>query len=337
MKILKSLLLTFLITVFSVGCTSKESLSGDEVVAVVNGNNITVDYYTKNLMIQKQAIESIYGSSDIWKQEIEKGKTFEEQVKEMTLEQIINVELIYNEAKNKNLLPTEEEVNKKVEEVNKAIKEDKEYEKNLKEIGIDESFIKRQEEEKLALDNYQKNFLDNTKITDDKAKEYYEKNKKDFYVDEVEASHILISTTDDNGKELSKKEIEKAKKKAEDILKRINNGEDFAKLAKENSDDPGSASKGGDLGYFGKGEMVPEFEEAAFSLKKDEVSEIVKSEYGYHIIKLTDKNQGQTPFEEVKGDIIQILKEQALTKNIENIISKAKIEKKTDILNKIKL
>ena len=296
-----------------------------------------MDYYTKNLMIQKQAIESIYGSNDIWKQEIEKGKTFEEQVKEMTLEQIINVELIYNEAKNKNLLPTKEEVNKKVEEVNKAIKEDKEYEKNLKEIGIDESFIKRQEEEKLALDNYQKNFLENTKITDDKAKEYYEKNKKDFYVDEVEASHILISTTDDNGKELSKKEIEKAKKKAEDILKRINNGEDFAKLAKENSDDPGSASKGGDLGYFGKGEMVPEFEEVAFSLKKDEVSEIVKSEYGYHIIKLTDKNQGQTPFEEVKGDIIQILKEQALTENIENIISKAKIEKKTDVLNKIKL
>lgn len=337
MKILKSLLLTSLITVFSVGCTTKESVSDDEVVAVVNGNNITVDYYTKNLMIQKQAIESIYGSNDIWKQEIEKGKTFEEQVKEMTLEQIINVELIYNEAKNKNLLPTKEEVNKKVEEVNKAIKEDKEYEKNLKKIGIDESFIKRQEEEKLALDNYQKNFLENTKITDDKAKEYYEKNKKDFYVDEVEASHILISTTDDNGKELSKKEIEKAKKKAEDILKRINNGEDFAKLAKENSDDPGSASKGGDLGYFGKGEMVPKFEEAAFSLKKDEVSEIIKSEYGYHIIKLTDKNQGQTPFEEVKGDIIQILKEQALTKNIENIISKAKVEKKTDVLNKIKL
>lgn len=337
MKILKSLLLTSLITVFSVGCTTKESVSDDEVVAVVNGNNITVDYYTKNLMIQKQAIESIYGSNDIWKQEIEKGKTFEEQVKEMTLEQIINVELIYNEAKSKNLLPTEEEVNKKVEEVNKAIKEDKEYEKNLKKIGIDESFIKRQEEEKLALDNYQKNFLENTKITDDKAKEYYEKNKKDFYIDEVEASHILISTTDDNGKELSKKEIEKAKKKAEDILKRINNGEDFAKLAKENSDDPGSASKGGDLGYFGKGEMVPEFEEVAFSLKKDEVSEIVKSEYGYHIIKLTDKNQGQTPFEEVKGDIIQILKEQALTENIENIISKAKIEKKTDVLNKIKL
>ena len=83
--------------------------------------------------------------------------------------------------------------------------------------------------------------------------------------------------------------------------------------------------------------MVPEFEEAAFSLKKDEVSEIIKSEYGYHIIKLTDKNQGQTPFEEVKGDIIQILKEQALTKNIENIISKAKVEKKTDVLNKIKL
>lgn len=337
MKILKSLLLTSLVAIFSVGCATKETVSGDEVVAVVNGNNITADYYTKNLMIQKQAIESIYGSSDIWKQEIEEGKTFEDQVKEMTLEQIINVNLIYNEAKNKKLLPTQEEVNKKVEEVNKNIKEDKEYEKSLKEIGIDEDFIKRQEEEKLALENYQNNFLENTKVTDDQAKEYYEKNKNDFYVDEVKASHILISTTDENGKELSKKEVEKAKKEADDLLKRVKNGEEFSKLAKENSDDTVSAAKGGDLGYFGKGEMVKEFEDAAFSLNKDEVSEIVKSEFGYHIIKVTDKNQGQTPFEEVKENIIKILKEQALTKNIDDIISNAKIEKKTDVLNKIKL
>lgn len=337
MKKLKSLMLSFFITVSLVGCSSNnQNIDPNETVATVNGNEIKADYYIKNLMIQKQAIETIYGSGEIWKQEIEEGKTFFDQIKEATLEQIINVDLIYNEAKKQNLLPTKEEVDKNVEEVNKNIESNEEYAKSLKELGIDENFIRQQEEEKLALDNYQKNFLEKTQITDEQAQAYYDEHKDEFYVDEVKASHILISTTDESGKELSKKELEKAKQKAEEILAKIKDGEDFAKLAKEYSEDPGSAANGGDLGYFGKGQMVQEFEDAAFSLNKDEVSDIVESQFGYHIIKVTDKKQGQTPFEEVKEDIVQTLKQQELTKNVEEIINNAKIEKNEEVIKQIK-
>lgn len=84
-----------------------------------------------------------------------------------------------------------------------------------------------------------------------------------------------------------------AKKKADDILAKVKAGEDFSKLARENSGDPGSAANGGDLGFFGKGKMVPEFEEAAFKLNVGQVSDPVRTVYGYHVIKVTDKKKDE--------------------------------------------
>ncbi|MEO1265837.1 MAG: peptidylprolyl isomerase, partial [Pseudomonadota bacterium] len=90
--------------------------------------------------------------------------------------------------------------------------------------------------------------------------------------EEIKASHILVKEED----------------KAKEIYEKLVHDGDFAELAKENSIDPGSKARGGDLGYFAKGQMVPEFEKAAFALKEDEISEPVKSQFGWHIIKLTD-------------------------------------------------
>lgn len=133
------------------------------------------------------------------------------------------------------------------------------------------------------------------------VRERYESQKINYTTpEERKASHILVQVARDSGEEV----VDAAKKKAESVLARIRNGEDFATLAKSESDDPGSAPQGGDLGFFGKGVMDTAFEEAAFALNKGEVSDLVRSSFGFHIIKLEDISGGTVkPYEEVKEGI----------------------------------
>ena len=142
---------------------------------------------------------------------------------------------------------------------------------------------------------------------------YYEQNKASFAEPEQRrASHILL-TVGDGG---SAKDKEGARKLAQDLLARVRaKPDDFARLAQEYSKDPGSATKGGDLGLFGRGMMVKPFEEAAFSLKPGEVSEIVETEFGLHIIRVTEiKGGAVAPFEQVKGRIEATFRQQQAQK-----------------------
>ncbi|AWO73773.1 MULTISPECIES: peptidylprolyl isomerase [Geobacillus] len=123
--------------------------------------------------------------------------------------------------------------------------------------------------------------VEDIKVTEKELKEYY-----DNYKPKIRASHILV----------------KDEKTAKEVKAKLDKGEDFSKLAKEYSQDPGSASNGGDLGWFGPGKMVKEFEEAAYKLKVGEVSDPVKTDYGYHIIKVTDKEKKKS-FNEMKDEI----------------------------------
>ncbi|NLT48886.1 MAG: hypothetical protein GXX92_10805 [Clostridiales bacterium] len=132
-------------------------------------------------------------------------------------------------------------------------------------------------------------------VTEEDAKAYFDENPDQFVIDEVTASHILV----------------KEEKLAKEILEKLKDGEDFAELAKEYSID-GSAAQGGALGTFGRGAMVPEFEEAAFALKPGEISDLVQSQFGYHIIKVTDKEQGNESFADEKDNIIAFLNDVAI-------------------------
>jgi parvulin-like peptidyl-prolyl isomerase len=119
----------------------------------------------------------------------------------------------------------------------------------------------------------------------------------------------------------------------EGILKRARDGEDFAKLAKENSEDPGSKDKGGEY-TFPRGQMVPEFEAAAFSLKTNQVSDIVTTQFGYHIIKLSEKIPAKkVEFEKVSTEITDYLKQQQTQKQLPDYISKLKKESGLEILD----
>ena len=125
-----------------------------------------------------------------------------------------------------------------------------------------------------------------------------------------------------------------AKAKCEDLLKKVKAGGDFAALAKENSDCP-SKDKGGDLGMFEKGKMVPQFEQAAFAMKVGDVSDIVETQFGYHIIKLTNKQEAKTDsFADVKPKIVQYLKGKQMGQFFETLRQelkdKAKVEWSAD-------
>jgi peptidyl-prolyl cis-trans isomerase D len=152
-----------------------------------------------------------------------------------------------------------------------------------------------------------------TTVSDQDLQSYYDQHRDEFRVPEqVKVSHILIKTPlPAPGQKEDEKGIAEARAKAEDVLKQVKAGGDFAKLAEKYSDDPGSAKSGGELGWIGRGRTVPEFEKTAFSLGKGQTSDLVKSSYGFHIIRVEDKQEAHLKtLAEVKSEIEEKVKQQ---------------------------
>lgn len=145
-------------------------------------------------------------------------------------------------------------------------------------------------------------------VTDTELRQYYESNKQTYArnAEERAARHILINASES----MPASEREAAKQKAEELLAQVRaNPDQFAEIARKHSQDTGSASQGGDLGFFGRGAMVPPFEEAAFKLNKGEISDVVQSDFGYHIIQLTDLKAADIPaFDDVQERVAQDVK-----------------------------
>ena len=160
--------------------------------------------------------------------------------------------------------------------------------------------------------------------------DFYQKNQDKFQQGpRVRASHILI-TVAQNADAATKQQ---AKTKAEGILKDLKAGKDFAAAAKESSQDPGSAPNGGDLGFFEQGQMVPQFEQAAFALKPGETSDLVETQFGYHIIKVAEKQESHVvPLDEAKGQIEQYLTDQNRQAETEAFVNTLKAKAKIEIL-----
>ncbi len=150
-------------------------------------------------------------------------------------------------------------------------------------------------------------------VTHDDLQAYYDQHRDQYRSPEqVKVSHILIKTPlpGPDGK-VDEKGVAEAQRRAEDLLKQLKQGANFEDLAKKYSEDPGSAKEGGSLGWIGRGRTVPEFEKAAFSLPKGQISDLVKSSYGFHIIRVDDKQDAHMKtLDEVKAEIEPILKQQ---------------------------
>jgi len=160
-------------------------------------------------------------------------------------------------------------------------------------------------------------------VTDAQVQSYYNAHKDDFRTPErVKARHILVMTMDK-----PKDQTDKLKAKAEDLLKQVKAGGDFAKLAEKNSDDTSSAKNGGDLGWVVHGQMVPEFEKATFALKPGETSGIITTQYGFHIIQVLERESARLkPLDEVKADISKAIKNQMVADRMQNLADQARAE-----------
>jgi peptidyl-prolyl cis-trans isomerase C len=160
--------------------------------------------------------------------------------------------------------------------------------------------------------------------------DFYQQNPDKFQQGErVRASHILVRVPE-NADEKAK---QTARAKADDLLKQVKAGGDFAALAKQHSEDPGSGANGGDLGYFTQGQMVGAFERAAFALKPGEVSDLVETPFGFHIIKMADKQASRTvPMEEVRAKIEEFLQNRQRMEKTQAFVESLKAKGKVEIL-----
>ena len=245
----------------------------------------------------------------------------QQQMQQMILTDLISKTLLLNAAEKEGYKATDEDVAKEIEEISKRIPEGQSFEEFAKSAGVDIKRIKEQ----IADDTKIRKLIDVVtkdveKPGEEKVKKYYDEHPDEFSQKEmVAASHILLSTqeaADETAIAAVKAEADKLK---EQLGKE--DGKTFEELATAHSDCP-SKAQGGSLGEFGRGQMVPEFEKAAFTQKIGEVGAPIKTQFGYHLIKVTDKKEAKTtPYAEVQEELASSLFEQAKGKEVQSYLT----------------
>jgi peptidyl-prolyl cis-trans isomerase C len=297
---------------------AKESKPSD-VMAKVNGVTITrgeVDRAVKVMLAQSKIPQPV--PADIMKK-----------AEGAALNQLVSSEVLYQAGSKLEIKDLDKQVDEQIAKGKARFPSPAEYDKAVKEAGFTDSELKTLMRKEIVINNLlEKNVADKVKVGDDEVKKFYEDNKDKFKTEEsVRASHILIGV-DEKASDEDKK---KAKEKAEAIRKQLLAGADFATLAKKDSTCP-SAKQGCDLGFFTKEQMVPEFANAAFALKPGEISDVVKTKFGYHIIKLQEKKPaGIVPFDEAKGKISEYLKSQKIQKGVNEYLEKLRKDAKIEM------
>lgn len=274
----------------------------------------------EKVKIESEEVDNIFKNA-LFKQGVnpETLKTEDPQIatfKKNILDNLVKRELIYISAIKDAPKDLDKKVNDELKNLKLNFKDENEYKNYLTSMKVDENTIIANIKKNIVLQEFVKKQSDNIKITDKETKKYYDDNKDKFKQQEqVRGSHIIILINE-------KVDEKAAEKKITQIYEEVKKGLDFAEAAKKYSED-GSAKSGGDLGYFGKGKMVKEFEDVAFGMKIGEVSKPFKSRFGYHILKLTDKKpEKQLTFEEVKQSIENYLISQKTKDALEKIVEK---------------
>ena len=287
------------------GCTKGE----EGLVAKVDGEGITTEEFESDFEVYKKIYEQRLGEGAM--SEVgEDGKTLEENLKNEVVQKLIMEKLVAKEAGKMNISVTDEEIEEQMSNYVDIMGGQEKFDEFLENNKISKEFFKENLRKELLFNKHRDTFMAETNITEKEAKKYFETNKDDLVV--IKASHILVKTEEEGKK----------------VLERLNSGEKFDVLAQELSIDKASAVEGGSLGYFTKGSMISEFEKAAFDLKVGEISDLIKTEVGYHIIYLEDRKD---TFEALKDDIMKLLKEQKYLEAIQSLRNNAKVKVYLDL------
>lgn len=299
--------------------TEQPKGSPSDPMVRVNGTAITrleVDRAVKVMLAQNQVQQPL--PPEVMKQ-----------AQDAALEQLTSAELLYQEASKREPKDLDKQIAEKVAQNRAKFGSDAEFEKALKGVDMTPKDMQDFTRKDIVIGNFvETQFAAKATVTDAEARKFYDENREKYFKkpESARASHILIGSDE----KASPEDRKKAKEKAEALLKRVKGGEDFAAIAKSDSTCP-SSTQGGDLGSFGRGQMVPAFEKATFALKVGEISDVVETQFGYHIIKLTEKQEASADkFEDVKGKIIEFMKREKVQKGLTDFIEQLKKTAKID-------
>jgi peptidyl-prolyl cis-trans isomerase C len=289
-----------------------------DVLARVNGEPIEKDEFERAL----KSVEARAG------QAVPSDKR--DEVCRGLLDELVSYHVLMQESKARKIEVSDTDVDARIAEVRKQFPSEDDFNKALASRSMSLDTLKQEARQEMTLSRLiESEVKKEIKVEETDIKDFYDKNPDRFQQPEsVRASHILIRN-ESNATDTQKKE---ARAKAEEVLKEVKAGSDFAALAKQHSQD-GSAPQGGDLNFFGRGQMVPPFEQAAFALKPGETSEVVETQFGFHIIKVTDRRPPRAvPLAEVAPRIGQFLTMQQQQQKTAEFINRLKARSKIEIL-----
>ena len=249
------------------------------------------------------------------------------QFKKQAVESLINKQLLFEETDKQNIEASDEEIEAEVKKVSAQFETPEKFKERLEQMGMSEEKLREDIKQNYRIEKLIKSKLPEITVTDEDISLFYKENPENFSVPEqIQASHILLSLEPDASDEVKKEK----QSELQAVLEKIKKGDDFAELARKHSDCP-SKEKGGELGSFPRGAMVKAFEDVAFNLKKDEVSDVVETQFGFHIIKLTGRTEASTtPLEQVKDKISTYLETQKQSKEVAAYLEKLRSAAKID-------
>jgi len=253
-----------------------------------------------------------------------------DEVYRKALEQLVTYTVLSQETRARKVNVTDAEIESGIQQMRAQFPNEEAFKKALESRGMTIDKLKADTRIDISINKMvEAEVSTQAPPTDAQVREFYDKNPDKFKQDEaVRASHILFRVDETADAETKKKAMDQA----QSVLKQARDGADFAELAKKHSAD-GSAQQGGDLNFFTRGQMVPPFDQAAFAMKPGEISDIVTTQFGYHIIKVTERRPAAAvPFEQVSGRIKEFLTDQQKQEKADAFIQSLKERAKIEVL-----